>query len=181
MQNKSSSWQKTSLDKIATLYQPQTLSGNDLISNGKYFVYGANGIIGRYNEYNHEQQQIAVACRGASCGVLTMTLPKSWITGNAMVVSPKPEFPYKEYLFYTLSLISIAYLTSGSAQPQLTRDNMSIYPVIIPPIDLLEKFEEKSIIARNIITTNSLENNQLINLRNWLLPMLMNNQVTIID
>ena len=181
MQNKSTIWGKTTLDNVAKLYQPQTISGNELISNGKYLVYGANGIIGKYDRYNHEEQQIAVACRGASCGAIIMTLPMSWITGNAMVVSPKQNFPYKEYLYYTLSQISIAFLTSGSAQPQLTRENMSIYPLLIPSKELLEVFETKARVARKTITSNELENMQLLRLREWLLPMLINGQASIFD
>ncbi len=31
------------------MYQPKTISGKDLIADGKHFVYGVNGIIGKYN------------------------------------------------------------------------------------------------------------------------------------
>lgn len=181
IQNATDDWQTVFLSDIANMYQPKTISSKDLIPNGKYNVYGANGIIGKYNDFNHQDPQIAVACRGASCGALTMTLPYSWITGNAMIVSPDKQFPYKEFLYYTLSKKSISHLTSGSAQPQLTRENMSIYTVKIPPIEMLEQFEHLAAQYRQIIITNSLENQELILLRDWLLPMLMNGQATISD
>ena len=79
-------WKVMRICDIADLYQPKTLSGSDMVENGLYNVYGANGIIGKYNSYNHENRTIAITCRGASCGNFLMTLPKSWITGNAMVV-----------------------------------------------------------------------------------------------
>lgn len=181
LQNSCDTWEKVNLSTIASLYQPKTISSNDFLANGKYLVYGANGIIGKYNTFNHELPQIAVACRGASCGALTMTLPKSWITGNAMVVAPKETFPYKEFLFYMLSAKSISYLTSGSAQPQLTRENMGLYTVLMPPIDQIKSFEHKAQNARAVMIANELENLQLISLRDWLLPMLMNGQATIAD
>ena len=181
IQNIQNNWQSTTLDQVAELYQPKTISGNELINNGHYFVYGANGIIGKYDKYNHLESQIAVACRGASCGSLTMTLPKSWITGNAMIVNPTPQFPYKEYLYYTLCKKNIAYLCSGSAQPQLTRENMNIYTLTIPPVFMLENFEHEASSIRKKIIANELENIKLIQLRDWLLPMLMNGQATIND
>ena len=181
IQNIQNNWQSTTLDQVAELYQPKTISGNELINNGRYFVYGANGIIGKYDKYNHLESQIAVACRGASCGSLTMTLPKSWITGNAMIVNPTPQFPYKEYLYYTLCKKNIAYLCSGSAQPQLTRENMNIYTLTIPPVFMLENFEHEASSIRKKVIANELENIKIIQLSDWILPMLMNGQATIND
>lgn len=172
---------KQPLSDLTDMYQPQTISTKELDDSGSYYVYGANGIIGKYNRFNHPNSEIAVACRGASCGNTLMTLPYSWITGNAMVVQPKEMFPYKEYLFYHLQKISIAYLTSGSAQPQLTRENMGIYEVIIPPKNRIEDFEIKAAMYRRVITNNISENNKLAELRDWLLPMLMNGQATVAD
>lgn len=172
---------KQPLSDLTNMYQPQTISTKELDDSGSYYVYGANGIIGKYNRFNHPNSEIAIACRGASCGNTLMTLPYSWITGNAMVVQPKELFPYKEYLFYHLQKISIAYLTSGSAQPQLTRENMGIYEVIIPPKNQIEDFEIKAAMYRRVITNNISENNKLAELRDWLLPMLMNGQATVAD
>lgn len=83
LQNANTEWKQQSLAELSEMYQPKTISGKDLIAVGNYFVYGANGIIGKYNQYNHSESEIAVACRGASCGSIQMTLPFSWITGNA--------------------------------------------------------------------------------------------------
>ena len=40
------------LGEIARIYQPQTISSTELTEDG-FLVYGANGIIGKYKEYNH--------------------------------------------------------------------------------------------------------------------------------
>lgn len=65
--------------------QPET----DLDNNEQY---GVNGVIGRYKKYNHLYSEIAMACRGDSCGRINRTMPKSWITGNSMVIKFKPEY-----------------------------------------------------------------------------------------
>ena len=181
LQNVQSDWQRLSLAILSEMYQPKTISGKELVENGKYYVYGANGIIGKYNQYNHPDAEIAVACRGASCGSIQMTLPFSWITGNAMVIKPTSDFPYKEYLYYYLLAKSPNYLCSGSAQPQLTRENLSLYTITVPSKQQTDDFEEKAKRSRILIINNQLENNRLISLRDWLLPMLMNGQAIIED
>ena len=181
LQNANTEWKQQSLAELSEMYQPKTISGKDLIADGNYFVYGANGIIGKYNQYNHSESEIAVACRGASCGSIQMTLPFSWITGNAMVVKPHSDFPYREYLYYYLLAKNPNYLCSGSAQPQLTRENLTLYSLKVPSITELNAFESYAEKVRKIIIKNQQENIELSTLRDWLLPMLMNGQATISD
>lgn len=172
-------WEVKSLGEVADLYQPQTLSEKDLISNGKYFVYGANGIIGKYNEYNHENPMIAVACRGNSCGVINITQPFSWITGNAMVVKPKSDYICIDYLKYSLLNGNIEKTISGSAQPQITRTNLA--PLIFLQADekILRKYADKINSQFDLRIKNIQQNQQLNQLRDFLLPMLMNGQVAV--
>ena len=57
----------------------------------QFSVYGAGGYIGNYDKYNHEDYEVIISCRG-NCGKKAITMPKSWITSNAMVVKPKKNF-----------------------------------------------------------------------------------------
>ena len=43
------------LSEIAQIYQPQTISSAELTEDG-FLVYGANGIIGKYKDYNHKNR-----------------------------------------------------------------------------------------------------------------------------
>ena len=52
-------WKKVKLGDVAELYQPQTIQSEDLSQTG-YPVYGANGLIGYYNNYNHNLQRFIV-------------------------------------------------------------------------------------------------------------------------
>lgn len=171
-------WKVMRICDIADLYQPKTLSGSDMVENGLYNVYGANGIIGKYNSYNHENRTIAITCREASCGNFLMTLPKSWITGNAMVVSPHAEIS-QEYLYYTLSKDRISPFITGSAQPQITRENLSNLLVVIADEKNMTAFSTFSDVVRSKIESSVSENEELTKLRDWLLPMLMNGQAKV--
>lgn len=124
-------WRKVKLGEIANLYQPKTIPKKDMRRNGQYKVFGANGVIGYYHKYNHEEAEIAVVCRGATCGRVNMTEPKSWITGNAMVVKPDKGCVKKSYLYYFLSGASLTACISGAAQPQITRQDLFHFQTII--------------------------------------------------
>ena len=46
-------WEIKTLGEVCEMYQPKTISGKDMVENGAYPVFGANGIIGRYDKFNH--------------------------------------------------------------------------------------------------------------------------------
>lgn len=137
-------WEEKSVCDICNVYQPQTISSKDLIPDGKYTVFGANGIIGRYNSYNHEKSEVLVTCRGATCGSINKSLPFSWINGNAMVVSPKDEnIISKDYLYHFLAATDFTYFITGAAQPQITRVGLSPLKISYPPLPEQERIVAK--------------------------------------
>ena len=126
-------WEERKLGDVGKVYQPKTISQTDLTTKG-FDVYGANGIIGKYSEYNHEFEQIAVTCRGNTCGTVNFTKPKSWITGNAMVVNvDDSKVVNKTFIYYQLSHTNLTYLITGSGQPQITGD-IKTHKVKIPSL-----------------------------------------------
>lgn len=131
------------LGKVATAYQPKTISKANMIPDGKYPVFGANGIIGRYNDYNHEESQIAITCRGATCGTVNVTEPYSWITGNAMVVRSTDSALSNEFLKLFFERLDMRSIITGSAQPQITKGNIQSVEIPLPPLEEQEKIVEK--------------------------------------
>lgn len=119
-------WIATTLGSSCELYQPQTISTKELVEDGEYPVYGANGVIGRYDKYNHEDPQLLVTCRGATCGSVNISEPFSWITGNAMVVRPRDASIYPKFMEYLLrGGVDLSESITGAAQPQITRTNLA--------------------------------------------------------
>ena len=140
-------WVEKSLGETCEMYQPKTIGTKDLVPDGPYPVFGANGVIGRYDKFNHEEPQLLVTCRGATCGSVNISEPKSWITGNAMVVRPKDhalDLHFLEFVFR--GGIDISAAITGAAQPQITRSNLSPLLIRFPKsvteqTGLAEKFE----------------------------------------
>lgn len=137
-----SHYEMVTLSDVANLYQPKTITSKEIMEAGPHKVFGANGVIGYFTEYNHEEAEVLITCRGATCGTVNMSEPKSWVTGNAMVAKPRDGRLNKNYLFYFLKNIDLSSVISGAAQPQITRQSLAPYQIPLPPIDV-----QKEIVA----------------------------------
>ncbi len=144
-------WTYKKLGEICDIYQPKTLSSKMLLPDGKYAVYGANGIIGRYDKYNHESSEVLMTCRGATCGTINVSEPFSWINGNAMVIHPQSDELNKSYLVYVLKGIDLSNVITGAAQPQITRQSLSPTKIPIPPIAEQERIVAELDLLQGII------------------------------
>lgn len=139
-------WKTKTLEELCKMYQPKTLSKKQLKSQGKYLVYGANGIIGKYDKYNHEESQLLITCRGATCGSVNISEPFSWINGNAMVIQPNEKEISKKYIEYNFKgVINFSKIITGSAQPQITRESLNSvlisYPLLLEQQRIVAKLD----------------------------------------
>ena len=132
------------LKEFCKMYQPPTISTKEMIPDGDYVVYGANGPIGRYDKFNHEESQLLVTCRGATCGAVNMSEPFAWINGNAMVIQPDLKLATLEYIKYAfLGGIDVSSSITGSAQPQITRTTLEVIKVPLPSLEKQHEIVEK--------------------------------------
>ena len=70
-------------------------------------------------------------------------------------------------------------LSSGSARDNLSQDKIRELKFVMPSKSLIQKFDKMVNSSMNKILINLKQNQQLSELRDWLLPMLMNGQVTV--
>jgi len=122
--------------EICDVYQPKTISTKELIADGEFPVYGANGQIGFYDKFNHEESEVTVTCRGATCGTVNVIPPMSWITGNAMVFKPKDNRIQKGFLEYVLRGVDWTPIITGTAQPQITRTSLQDLYIDVPNAEI---------------------------------------------
>ncbi|WP_083270811.1 restriction endonuclease subunit S [Bacillus marinisedimentorum] len=129
----SGEWRQVRLGDLADIYQPKTISRKDLKESG-YPVYGANGLIGYYDQYNHETWQVIITCRGSTCGTVNKTDGKAWVTGNAMVINADGHSHVidKEFLYYLNLIQDFSKIIGGSGQPQITKKPLEDFVVNIP-------------------------------------------------
>ena len=152
----------------------------DKLTKDGYPVFGSNGQIGYYTSYMYEAPQILISCRGASSGVVNISLPKSFITNNSLIceMTSKTEsvFEYLKYCFLNTNLVQ--YQT-GSAQPQITINNIVKLKLLIPSTDVQIKFADKVRTLDKEVGNLQHQNSLLAHQRDLLLPRLMSGKLEV--
>lgn len=82
--------------------------------------------------------------------------------------------------FHTLSLMDYLHAkSSGSVFNSIVTNDINFTPAVVPATQQLTAFNEVAEPMFKSILTHQEQNQQLAKLRDWLLPMLMNGQVTV--
>lgn len=79
----------------------------------------------------------------------------------------------------TFRKFAITNMTGTSGRKRIDAPVLKTYPMSIPPSELLVRFEEVCFSMFQQMTLNEQQTQELTTLRDWLLPMLMNGQVTV--
>jgi len=151
-----SKWEVKKLWEITKLYQPKTITSQQIKQEWEYKVFWANWIIWYYDKFNHENEEVLITCRWATCWTINFSEKNSWITGNAMVSQSIDENVLnKKYLLNFLKNSDLSSTISWTAQPQITRTNLEDFLIPLPPKEIqqkivdeiweLEKNEEKNL------------------------------------
>lgn len=123
------------LCEICSPKQWKTIS-TDLLTGTGYPVYGANGVIGYYSEYNHTEPTLLITCRGATCGMLNICKPYSYVNGNAMALDNLTPDVNISYLYYYLQNRGFKDVITGSAQPQIVRQSLEKVQIYYPDLQI---------------------------------------------
>lgn len=118
------------LGYLISVTSGKSIKVNELNNDGKYPVYGGNGIVGKCNEYLVEPNTIIIGRVGAKCGCIHKTIAKSFVSDNALIVTIKTNQILIDYLSFALKNISFSNLISSTAQPLIS--GKLIYPIEIP-------------------------------------------------
>ena len=98
-------------------------------------------------------------------------------------IDSKVDYINKYYLYSTLRTEHyhnyIKNWASGTNVLHLNIDGINWYSISIPPVELQEEYSKIILNSSKKTNKNIQENQQLTQLRDWLLPMLMNGQVKV--
>ncbi|WP_130833786.1 restriction endonuclease subunit S [[Erwinia] mediterraneensis] len=86
------------------------------------------------------------------------------------------------FLFYVMKYFKQVFdrrNAEGTTFGSMTKDDLHSLQVVCPEPGLLKRYDDIVSEYNKMIFTRSLENQDLIKLRDWLLPLLMNGQVTV--
>lgn len=173
-------WELHKLGNCVTISYGKNLPTKNLLEDG-FPVFGANGQIGFYDRYTYDEPQVLVSCRGEASGKVNISLPKSYVTNNSLVLerNKMSEISF-EFLKYWALSYDFDLHVSGSAQPQITIDGLYDADFTVPPKGLIENFTEmvKGLETKKL--NNFFQIQTLEKLRDNLLPKLMSGEVRVI-
>lgn len=101
---------------------------------------------------------------------------------NQSVVAIEPsEFLRTEFLYPVIGRQIPRYLSlrTGAQQPHINKETVSSTPIIIPPSNVLVEYYKRVEGLYRLFVNASSKSLELKSVRDWLLPMLMNGQVSI--
>ena len=155
-------WRKGKLKEIISFYNGKVKPSNQ----GKYPVYGGNGIVEYVDSYNDENT-IIVGRVGAYCGSLFLEKNRCWISDNA--ISAKPLKNIIIFCLYTLHNLNLNERSEGTGQPLITQTILNDIDIIIPSEKVIQTFEEKISILNKNIRLFAQQNKKLTELQSLLL------------
>ena len=116
-------WEETKLEEIYNF--KYGLYNNNPDNGGQYPVYGANGVIGGYTEYNAENSVI-IGHMGAYAGSVLFEKNKHFVTYNGTITTPKDINKLNSrYGYFLLLNLNIRKICDGSGQPFLSYDTLN--------------------------------------------------------
>lgn len=163
------------LGDLAKVSTGKGLKRDQLIQNGTYPVIGANGEIGRTNNFLTEGKLI-ITGRVGTLGEVKISQGQVWISDNVLIIKPlKPEYFYP--IYFALKDFDFENINAGSTQPLVTQTDLKLIDINIGDSSLREKFELQCVNIFSKIDSNNQQINTLTQLRDTLLPKLMSGEV----
>ncbi len=183
-------WEVGSLNKIANITMGQSPSGTSYNETGEGLIFfqGSTDFGWRFPSVRQfttspsrfaKQGDILLSVR-APVGAMNIADVDCCIGRGLAALHSK--IAHDVFLFNTVLGLKVTFErrnVDGTTFGSITKDDLHSLTIIIPPGKLQEQYESIVKSAHLLILKNHKENQHLSQLRDWLLPMLMNGQVIV--
>lgn len=127
--------------------------------NSLYPIYSGYKIVGYYEDWNIEKGSLLVVARGVGgTGDVKLSPAKCYLTNLSISIEVDNNIALNEFLYYYWKIKNLRYLDSGSAQSQITINDLKKVEVSLPSIDV-----QKEIVSILKAFDDKIENNKKIN------------------
>ncbi|QGY40233.1 restriction endonuclease subunit S [Pseudodesulfovibrio cashew] len=183
-------WEDKQLDQIANITMGQSPSGESFneTGDGTVFFQGSTDFGWQFPTIRKYTTQ---PTRMAKCGdiLLSVRAPvgdmnianQDCCIGRGLAALNSKD-GFDGFLFYVMKYFKKIFdrrNCEGTTFGSITKGDLHSLPLAYPPKEILEKYDKVVSKYNRMIFLRSMENLNLIQLRDWLLPMLMNGQVTL--
>ncbi|MFZ4386808.1 MAG: restriction endonuclease subunit S [Chthoniobacterales bacterium] len=125
-------WEVITLKRIVSMKSGESITGNEIDEDGKYPVFGGNGLRGYTTSFTHDGEYVLIGRQGALCGNINYGLGKFYASEHAVVA--KPLLPIITlWLGEMLHSMNLNQYSVSAAQPGLSVEVIGNLRTIFPP------------------------------------------------
>jgi len=162
-------WRMGTLGEVATFKYGKLADKHTQSNDYPYPVFSGYAVTGYTNEYTLKEPTIVIIARGdAGTGKICMSPKECFLSNLAIAIDTNDEV-IKDYLYYHLLDSDTMSLRSGSAQAQITINNVEPFEIMIPKTEICFDFTQKVEVFNCNIQLKKQENSKLTELQSLLL------------
>ena len=184
--NKKDDWEEKRLDDIISIYDSQRkpFSGQQREKMEKlYPYYGAASLMDYVDNYLFDGIYLLLGEDGTVSDsegfpMLQYVWGKFWVNNHAHILQGKNGFT-TESLYILLKQTNVSSIVTGAVQPKISQANLKSVPITMPPINLLNQYNDIIKPLFDQIRTNQNQIQYLTQLRDTLLPKLMSRDIKV--
>ena len=169
-------WEEVPIGGMFEISSGKGIKKEQLDDVGLFPVLGANGEIGRTNDYLYNERLIFTGRVGTIGNVFIVEGNKVWLSDNTLVFR---KIRYFYFVYFFLKVARLADYNAGSTQPLIRQSDIKEIPVSLPSDVRLNDFEHHANEVFRKIAANNKQIRTLETLRDTLLPKLMSGEVRV--
>lgn len=169
-------WRMGSFEELTDIKTGKGLKRTEFKPDGIYPIIGANGELGRTDEYLLDDKLLLTG-RVGTLGSIKISYGKKWYSDNVLIMKP---YKYFYFSYFNLKAIDMNSLNRGSTQPLVTQTDLKNYLTLIPSEEILLLFEKTVNEIFEKIFFNDIQIQTLTQTRDTLLPKLISGQLEVV-
>lgn len=170
-------WEIVELKEILSLEYGKGLPKRERKA-GNVPVYGSNGIIGWHNKPAVKGPGIIVGRKGTA-GSVIWSYTDFFPIDTTFYVVPRGTIKSMVYLYFELLHQNLPKLVADSAVPGLNRNIVYLNMTVLPPENLIKRFNNLVMPLFEMMHWNTQEANTLEQIRDALLPKLLSGKIRV--
>ena len=145
------------------------------LNDGNIPVYGSGGVMRKVDASIYDGESVLIPRKGTLNNIIYVN--GAFWTVDTMFYTKMKKAHSAIFVYYSAKLYDFEKLNTGTGVPSMTSTIIYNLKVVMPPEEILERFDNYVQAFYLQIQKNKIENEELSSLRNFLLPLLMNGQV----
>ena len=143
--------------------------------DGAIPVYGSGGIMRYVDEALYNGESVLIPRKGTLNNIFY--IKDAFWTVDTMYFTKMKKENVAIFMYYTVKQYDFEKMNTGTGVPSMTASIIYNLKTVIPKWDILRQFDNKVQSIYDMIKQNEKQNKELVSLRDFLLPLLMNGQV----